>query len=271
MNGQELATALRGGQRIYGTLVTSTSPRAAESVRGLPLDCVFIDTEHFPMNWSDLGWMCQAYGLMGMAPLVRIPRADPFEACRILDLGATGVVAAYVETVEEVRLLRGATKLRPLKGKKLQGILSEQAKLEGELAEYVRKYNENHVLMVNIESVAALEALDQILAVPGLDGLLIGPHDLSCSLGVPEQYDHPLFEKAVREIILKGRAKNVGVGVHNLPAIEQEIKWAEAGLNLIVHRADTIIFRQALRQNLNLLRKKLGDKVVEGAPEFLNI
>ena len=74
------------------------------------------------------------------------------------------------------------------------------------MVEYVRKYNQNHVLLVNIESVPALEALDEILAVPGLDGVLLGPHDLSCSLGVPEQYDHPRFEKAVHELITKARA-----------------------------------------------------------------
>jgi len=54
MNGKELATALRNGQRVYGTLVTSTSPKTVEALRGAPLDCVLIDTEHFPMNWSGL-------------------------------------------------------------------------------------------------------------------------------------------------------------------------------------------------------------------------
>lgn len=271
MNGKELAAALRNGQRVYGTLVTSPSPSLAAALRGLPLDCVFIDTEHFPMHWSDLSWMCQTYGLMGMAPIVRIPRADPFEACRVLDMGAAGVVAAYVESAEETQLLRGATKLRPLKGKKLREILSSGNKLEGELAEYIRKHNENHVLIVNIESAAAIEALDSILSVPGLDALLIGPHDLSCSLGVPEQYDHPSFERAMAEIINKGRAKGIGVGVHNLPALEQEIKWAQAGINLILHLADTGLVRRALHQDLALLRKKLGDKAGGESPGHLNI
>jgi 2-keto-3-deoxy-L-rhamnonate aldolase RhmA len=271
MNGKKLAVALHHGQRVYGTLVTSTSPKAAEALQCAALDCVFIDTEHFPMSWSDLGWMCRTYSLMGLAPLVRIPRADPFEACRVLDMGASGVVAAYTESAEEVRALRGAAKLRPLKGRKLQEILSGKAKLKGEFADYVRRRNENNVLIVNIESVAAVEALDQILSVPGVDALLIGPHDLSCSLGVPEHYDHPLFEKTVAEIITKGRAKKVGVGVHNLPTLDQEIKWARAGLNLILHRADIILFRQALHHNLAALRKKLGDGVAKWKPDHLNI
>ena len=130
--------------------------------------------------------------------------------------------------------------------------------------EYVQRYNQNNVLLVNIESVPGIEALDQILAVPDLDGILLGPHDLSCSLGVPEQYDHPLFEKAVLKMITMARAKNIGAGAHFLPSVEHEIKWGKAGLNLILHLADMTLFRRALYEDLTRLRKALGDTVAEG-------
>jgi len=226
---------------------------------GLNLDCVFIDTEHFPMGWHELGWMCHAFRGLGIAPIVRIPKPDPFEACRALDMGARGIVAAYVETPEQVQLLRGAVKLRPLKGRRLEEILSGRVPLEGEMVEFVKKYNENHVLLVNIESAPAVKALDQILAVPDLDGVLLGPHDLSCSLGVPEQYDHPLFEEAVREIFTKARVRKIGAGAHFLPSVEHEIKWAKVGLNLILHLADVTLFRRALLDDLTRLRKALGE------------
>ncbi len=260
----ELKEALHQGRPVHGTLVTSTSPKSIESLAGLDIDCVMIDTEHIPLGWHDLGWMCRAYRGLGIVPIVRIPRADPFDACRVLDMGAGGIVAAYIETAEEVGLLRGATKLRPLKGKKLADILDGSAELEGELADYVRQRNENNILLVNIESVAAIAALDEILAVPDLDGVLIGPHDLSCSLGHPEQYDHPLFEAAISEIITKARAKSVGAGVHNLPKIEQEIKWRKAGMNLILHRSDVTLFRQGLHDNLAAIRQATGETA--GAP-----
>ena len=256
---QRLKAALHAGQRVYGTLVTSTSPKSLESIKGLGLDCVMIDTEHIPMGWHDLGWMCRAYRSMDVVPIVRIPRADPFDACRVLDMGAGGVVAAYVESAEEVRQLRGAVKLRPLKGKRLDDLLSGRAQLEGEMEEYVRKRNENNVLLVNIESVAAIAALDDILAVPELDALLIGPHDLSCSLGVPEQYDHPLFVEAVATIISKGRSKGVGVGVHNLPTLSQEIRSGKAGLNLFLHLSDVTLVRRGLAANLKQLRDALAE------------
>ena len=267
----ELKAALHGGKRVYGTLVTSTSPKSIEALAGLDLDCVMIDTEHIPMGWHDLGWMCRAYRSLGIVPIVRIPRADPFDACRVLDMGAGGVVAAYIETAEEVRLLRGAVKLRPLKGRRLDEVLSGRRPLEGELAEYVAQRNENNILLVNIESVAAIENLEEILAVPDLDGLLIGPHDLSCSLGVPEQYDHPVFAEAVLQIITKARAKNVGVGVHNLPDLAQEIRWGRAGLNLILHRSDVTLFRRALHGNLNALRSAFDEASSIASPKDIII
>jgi len=100
MNGKELIEALHSGKRIYGTLIISTSPKWVEVMRDLDIDVVFIDTEHIPMDWDKLGWMCHTFRGLGMAPIVRIPRPDPFEACRVLDMGAVGVVAAYMETAE---------------------------------------------------------------------------------------------------------------------------------------------------------------------------
>jgi 4-hydroxy-2-oxoheptanedioate aldolase len=263
MDGKELAQALHSDKRIYGTLITSTSPKWVEVMAGLDIDCVFIDTEHIPMDWYELGWMCHAYKGLGFAPIVRVPRPDPLEVYRVLDIGEVGVVAAYIETAEQVRQLRGAVKLRPLKGKKLERILSGEARLEGEMVEYVSKFNEGKVLFVNIESVPAVEALDEILSVPDLDGVLIGPHDLSCSLGVPEQYDHPLFAEAVQKIIDKARAKNVGVGIHNLPRLDQEIRYSKAGINMILRLADMTLFRNALQEDLKKIRDGLGEKVSE--------
>ncbi len=265
MNGKEFIGALHNGRQLYGTMVSCPTPRWFEIVKELNLDCVFIDTEHNPMDWLELGWMCRAYKEIGVAPIVRIPKADAFDACRVFDVGAEGIIAAYVETPEEVQQLRSAAKLRPYKGKKLADLLSGKAKLEGEMVDYVAKRNEGHALIVNIESVPAIEALDEILAVPGLDGIQIGPHDLSCSLGVPEQYDHPLFDEAMMTIITKARAKNIGVGSHNLPKLEQDIRYAKAGMNLVLRLIDMTLFRRGYNEDVDKIRKALGEK---GAAEL---
>ncbi|MCL4299758.1 MAG: aldolase [Anaerolineae bacterium] len=264
MNGQELSTALRSGQRVYGTAVLSTSARWPRVVQKLGLDFVFIDTEHTPIDREKLAWMCQTYDALGLAPLVRIPEPDPYQACVVLDGGAKGVIAPYVETVQEVQALRGAVKLRPLKGRRLRQALTGEADLPADLAAYLDRWNTGNVLIINIESRPALEALDDILAVPQLDAVLIGPHDLSISLGLPEQYHQPLFDETIKTIIRKARQHEVGVGIHFSTGRDQEIEWAKAGANFIVHSSDLTLFSQALAADLTVMKEALGAASLPG-------
>ena len=182
MNGKDLKAALRSGRKVYGSMIVSTSPKWLDVIGQLNLDFVFIDTEHIAIDRDKLSWMCHAYNGKGLASIVRIPSPDPYQACMVLDGGAKGIIAPYVESAEQVQQLRGAVKTRPLKGKKLEDYLSGDYELEPVLAAYIEKHNENNVLIVNIESRPAIEQLDAILAVPGLDAVLIGPHDLTAVL-----------------------------------------------------------------------------------------
>ncbi len=259
MNPTELKKALKSGRRVYGTLIVSPSPRWPDTVAGLGLDFVFIDTEHIALDRAQLSWMCQTYRALGLPPLVRIPAPDPSQACMALDGGAAGIIAPYVETVEQVQALRGAVKFRPLKGERLAAALRDPGGLEPKLAAYLERNNRDSLLIINIESRPALERLDELLAVPDLDAVQIGPHDLSCSLGIPEQYAHPLFEEAVRTIIRKARAHGVAAGMHAWVGIERFVEWAGAGLNFIIYSADTLAMRDKLTADLRELRARLGD------------
>jgi 2-keto-3-deoxy-L-rhamnonate aldolase RhmA len=253
VNGKELSQALRTAGPVYGTLVVSHSPRWPSVIADSGLDFVFIDTEHIAIDREALSWMCQVYQQHNIAPLVRIPEPNPNLATMALDGGATGIIAPYVETAEQVRSLVGAVKCRPLKGKRLKEMLAGKP-AEPTLQRYLDKHNAQNVLIVNVESVPAVEALDEILAVPGLDGVLIGPHDLSCSLGIPEQYEHPLFEETVRTIIERARSKQIGAGIHFWGSIDQEIAWLRAGLNMLIHSGDILLFAKHLNQELHAIK-----------------
>ncbi len=261
MNGIELSKALKAGDRAYGTLITSVSPHLPERLRSIGLDFVFIDTEHIPIDDHDLSWMCQVYAGMNLVPLVRIPAPDPYRACKVLDLGAGGIVAPYVETVEQAQALRGAVKLGPIKGNKLAGVLDGSNMPGDELASFLRSRNQDKLLIINVESMPAVENLDRLLEVPDLDAILIGPHDLSVSMGIPEQYDHPEFDEKVRLIIEKARASGIGAGIHFWASLEQEIEWAKHGANLFLHSADVLLFAATLRKDLANARAELGDEV----------
>lgn len=259
MNGKQLVQALRAGDRVYGTCIQSASPKWPAVVKQLGLDMVFIETEHTPQNREMVSWMCQAYAALDLAPVVRIPAPDPYQAQMVLDGGAHGVIAPYIETVAQVRTVGGAVKLGPLKGRRLQQALDGEAPLEDELSDYLSKRSQSKALFVNIESVPALEVLDDILKEPYIDAVLVGPHDLSCSLGIPEQYDHPEFKRAINTIISKSRAAGVGVGCHH-PSVEYQIEWAKAGANLTMHSTDIVAFSKAMTSDFNTIRAAIADQ-----------
>jgi 4-hydroxy-2-oxoheptanedioate aldolase len=257
MTSADLRQRLLAGETIFGTLIVSSSLRWPDAVRRCGLDFVFIDTEHIALDRAELSWMCRTYAALNLPPMVRIPAPDPCAAATVLDGGAAGVIAPYVETAEQVQVLRGAVKLRPIKGQKLQQLL-DGAEVESELKSYIEDGAKDRLLIVNIESVPAVEALDEILAVPDLDGVLIGPHDLSCSLGVPEQWEHPKFLSTCETIFRKARAAGVGAGIHFWGGVEQQVRFLKLGANLLIHSVDILLFQKHLRIELDTIKKTAG-------------
>lgn len=259
MLGNELIQALRSGKRVYGTAIYSPSPIWPRVVTNLDLDMVFIDTEHTPQERNMISWMCHTFSALDLAPVVRIPEPDPYLAQMTLDGGAHGIIAPYIESPEQVKALGGAVKFGPLKGERLRAALDGESELEPELVDYLARRNVNKALFINIESVPALENLDDILSLPYIDCVLVGPHDLSCSLGIPEQYDHPDFDVAIRTIISKSRAAGVGIGIHHNFA-HHEIEWVKAGANLVMHSSDVSAFNRALTAEFKQIRQATDDE-----------
>ncbi len=259
MTGREIRQALHSGKLVYSTCVTMALPQLPQLLHKVGVGFAFIDIEHTPRDRESLSWMCQTFLAAGVPPVVRIPSPDPIEATKAIDGGASGIIGPYTETLEQVRALVGATRWRPLKGRRLEKILRDPSSCEPELREYLDQRNQDYILILNIESVPAIESLGETLDVPGVDAVLIGPHDLSCSLGVPEKYDHPRFEEAVLEVIRQARSRNVGAGVHFWDDIEREAAWAKAGANLVMHSADIRFVRNGLSREFKQLREALGD------------
>jgi 4-hydroxy-2-oxoheptanedioate aldolase len=255
-----LLKKIKAGQMVYGTCIASTAPTWPAIAKRAGLDFVFLDTEHIPLERMEIARMCQTYGAMGIAPIVRIPSPDPYRACQMMDAGAEGVVAPYLENVSQVKELVGALKYRPLKGELLDRALENPEKVEKSLKLYLSKWNEGNICVANIESVPALNKLEELLSVPGLDAVFIGPHDLSISLGLPEQYDHPVFEEAVKKIIRISKGNGLAVGIHFSESPERQLRWMKEGINLIIHSSDLAMFSQRLQQDGQIIRTAAGEK-----------
>jgi 4-hydroxy-2-oxoheptanedioate aldolase len=223
------------------------------------LDFVFIDTEHIPLDRSQLSWMCQTFDALGLPPIVRIPSCDAALANMAIDGGARGIVSPYAETVHEAQILRGAAKYRPLKGERLARVLSGEETLDSATRTYIENMNQHNLCIVNIESVAAIDNLDDLVAVPDVDALLIGPHDLSISMDIPEDYANPKFTDAIQKIIDAARGADRGVGFHFSFGIDEARHWAEMGANLIIHSTDIFLVQQSLTTDIKSLRNALGD------------
>ena len=155
--------------------------------------------------------------------------------------------------------LVGAVKYRPLKGELLSAYLDGTKQMPTGLKEYITSFNSNNICIANIESVPDMERLDEILSVPGLDGVFIGPHNFSVSFGVPEQYDHPVFEEAVKTMIRTTSAIELHIGVRFSLEPERQIKSMKEGANIVVHSFDIPLFLHRLKHDMHIIKTAVGD------------
>jgi len=255
----DLRQKLLQGKKVFGTCITSNAPRWPQLVADAKLDFVFLDTEHIALDRVELSRMCRTYLALGLTTIVRIPKPDPYRASQVIDDGAIGVIAPYLESIDQIRAMVGATKYRPLKGEKLEDIISGNNKPSLSLKTYLDQYNTGNLCIANIESMPAVNRLDDLLSINGLDGVFIGPHDLSINMGIPEQYDHPDFVETVKIIIQKARNYTLGVGIHFSLEPERQAFWINEGVNIIIHSSDMALFSQRLRADMEILKASSGD------------
>ena len=270
MTGNEFRNALRSGKTVYGTLITSTVPKMFDVTIGLGLDYIFLCNEHILYNQDTLGWMCRAYKAAGINPVVRILEPSPYLATQALDAGAGAILVPYVENLEDVYNLVGAVKYRPLKGKKLKKILYGDEKPTPELEDYLRKQNRNNSLLLNVESPTGVNNMEEFFSVqsadgPGVDGIVIGPHDLSVSYDMPEKYRSKEFLDLSCGIIAKARKHGVAAGGHtgSRGNLDLQLEWAKAGANIILHSSDMFLFADKLQEEMNCIRRAKGESAHE--------
>jgi len=263
MLGRSLREKLHQGERVYGTHVCSLSnPVTAKMATSLELDFVFICNEHMPIDRTETSMMCQFYAAHTIAPIVRIPSPDATEAAMALDGGAQGVLAPYVETVEQVRELTGAVHYRPIKGQQLKELINGTTQPNDALRAFLPRFNRNSLALIGVESMAAVERLDDLLSVPGVDAVFLGPHDLSVSMGRPEEYEHPAFIEMLEDVIRRCRAHGVGVGIHTqyFSLTDRTLeRYLDAGMNFLLNGADITTLILEMNRQLRTLRERCGD------------
>jgi 4-hydroxy-2-oxoheptanedioate aldolase len=254
MNGAELKEKLKQGERVYGTMFVTTRVGAGdERLAGMGLDYVIVDNEHAPFSRSETAAWARKLAETGIVPVVRVPIPASHYVTMALDGGAQGILAPYVETVEQVREVVGAAKLLPLKGQAVARAVAEGVFPSGETEQFLAERNKDNLLVIGIESVAAMERLDELLSVPGVDAAFVGPNDLTIQLGIPADYQHPKFLEAVARIHETCVAKGVPLVIHFF-SYEMADPWIEKGIHFVLFGTDRGGIGDTMEQDFAHLR-----------------
>ncbi len=242
---ETLRSRWAAGEVTLGAWLTVPSPVTAEAAGRAGFDYVCVDTQHGATDYQMALFMIQAIILGGSRPIVRVPWNEPGVIGKMLDAGATGVVVPMVNTASEAKAVVRATRYPPLGersfGPVMAGMRSPQ---------YAAGANDSVAVIPMIETAKALSNLDDILAVPGLDAIYVGPADLSLSLGLPPGNNDgsPDFDEALDHIVVACQKAGVVAGIHASGALAK--RRVERGFAMVTVANDLLALRAALTDEL---------------------
>ncbi len=245
MTGKLLKEKLLKGERVYGTFFQNAiSPAMIEFLPPDVLDFAIVTAEHNALELAEFLPIRYALQSKGIACLVRIHSRDPADVSQACDT-FDGVVVPYVEDVEHAKQLAAAAVYRPLKGALLDRVLAGGAWPSEASRKYIEEKNADTVFIPMIESVPAVERIDQICAIPGVHAVFIGPGDLTCSMGIPQQYDHPDLLAKIQRVIDAADARHVAAGCW-FGERRQAVRTIRQGARLVVYANDGLMLRDEM-------------------------
>jgi len=209
MFANKLKRKLADGQVIVGSFVFIPSAKLTEIISLAGFDYVVIDMEHGPVDIQSAEDMVRAAELAGATPIVRVAHNTPHLILRALDIGAQGLHVPEINDAESARQMVASTKYGPEGHRGLAGVRAAKYGMQSSLAEYAASANRETMVIAHIENVKAVERLDDLLGVEGIDVYYLGPADLSNSMGIPGQTKDPrvvnLVEETIKRIVAAGK------------------------------------------------------------------
>jgi 4-hydroxy-2-oxoheptanedioate aldolase len=221
------------GETIIGPVVNFNSAWIVDIAGLIGFDYVLLDCEHGPMTAESIEMMIRAAEVAGISPIVRVPGNVPHEILRFLDIGAAGVQVPHVESAADARRAAAAVRYPPLGERGLAPTTRAAGYgIDMPVTRYVEDAHREVVLLVMVETAAAVAAIDEIAATDGIDAVIIGPGDLSSSMGHGGDRSAPEVLEAVRHVI--SRCKHAGKPV-SLPAasVAQGRQCIEMGAHIL--------------------------------------
>nr|WP_221434331.1 aldolase/citrate lyase family protein [Geomicrobium halophilum] len=232
MRSNRLKQKIESGQDVYGLFISTPHPMMVELVGHADFDFVIIDDEHAPLSKEMIEQMIRAAEITGITSLVRISDIHRHDILKVLDAGAQGIVIPHVESREQMDLAVMHAFYHPIGQRSLNsGRAGTFAKYS--LTEYIKKANEEILLVPMIESKKGIEAREDILSCPRTSFVLEGAADLSQSLSVPWEVDHPIIQTQLQSLLQTACQLRVPYAVVSRNQ-EQHLEWAEKGAKIFV-------------------------------------
>ena len=244
------------GQAAVNGWLSIPSALVAETVAQCGFDSITIDMQHGAIDYQDAWAMLTAISTTNTAPFVRVPWREPGVIMKALDAGAYGIICPMVNTAAEAADFVSACRYAPA-GRRSYGPL--RAKLYGG-SDYQEHANDTIVTMAMIETREAAENVREIVAVPGLDAVYIGPSDLSLALGHAPKFDHPpgpVFD-VITDILDAARAQGIRAGIHNGTS-EYAVQMIEQGFAFVSLSTELRLMTERIEQVLSVFEDRPTD------------
>jgi 4-hydroxy-2-oxoheptanedioate aldolase len=219
---------LKRGEASVGTWLTLPDVVAAQLMARAGFDWLTVELEHSPTSFETAAQMFAIIAASGGVPLARVPMNTTENIKRVLDTGAWGVVVPMVNSAAEAQAVVRAARYRPIGERSIGGQL-HAANFGTDAATYYAKANEEILVVVMAEHVDAVANIGQILSVPGIDAVFVGPNDLHASMGLSPSFDSdaPQFNDALKKILAHAKARGVAAGIHVTDAAQAQRRIAE--------------------------------------------
>ena len=241
-----LKEKLNRREPVSGCMIQGFFPAFVEICGIAGFDFIFIDAEHGSLSPNDCEELVRAAEVRHTVPLIRVPNSEPDTILRFMDIGAMGVILPGISTKEEAEKAVRAVKYYPQGNRGLNAVRASDYGMTKPLAEYVADANQETVVLAIIENTTAIENLAEILAVDGIDGVILGTSDLSQSLGVPGQGQHPKVQEAYHQFVTEGlkTTKSIGTVVRSGDSVQG---YLDAGFSMLITSAYSLFGKEAKR------------------------
>jgi 2-dehydro-3-deoxyglucarate aldolase len=246
---QSFRARLRAGGPLFAPLMTLNSPAVAELMAEAGFDWLFIDAEHSTLDTSQMQSLLQAASPTPC--IIRIASGDDVPIKKALDIGAAGIIVPQVNSADHARRIVQSAKYAPA-GQRGLGI-ARAHRYGLKVREYMQTANDDTAVIVQAEHRDAVTNIEAIVRVEGVDGVLIGPYDLSASLGLPGAVDHPEVRGAIARVRAACLAAGVPIGIFGLNA-DAVRPYIAQGFTMIVAGVDTVLLGNAATALVATLR-----------------